>query len=197
VKSDWFKLFFEGTRRHHHRLLYLSLGLFAAFVTAAGTLTVDRIMSRNIPSAEITSLFTQGNVPSSSFPGTQALRVGIRGTANNYEHGDLKMEVRVVDLNGRALSIIVPQDKEKYPQWSQFEKETGNFGYTFDLQPDNKTYTIFKTLELPYFLFAPANDKEPFTFVVSARLLTPKLESLAIRDSDFIEAPQNVQPAAP
>ena len=119
---------------------------------------------------------------------------GIRGTANHYENGALRMEIRVVDLKGRALSIIVPKNKNKFPNWSEFEKEKGNFGYTFELQPDNKSYSIFKTMELPYFLFAPPKDKEPFTFVVSARLLTQQRESLAIRDSDFIEAPRDVQP---
>jgi len=197
VKSGWFERFFEGTRHHHHRVLYLTLGLLAAFVTAAGTLMVDRVMSRNVPSAEITSLFTQGNVTSSAFPGTSALRVGIRGTANNYQNGNLKMEIRVVDLKGRAVPIIEPKDGAKDTQWRQFEKENGNFGYTFDLQPDDKSYSIFKTLELPYFLFAPQDSREPLTFVVSARLLTPKLESLAIRDSDFIEAPRDIQSSPP
>ena len=99
------------------------------------------------------------------------------------------MEIRVMDIKGRALPIIPPADPDQIPLWSEFQKEKGNFGYTFDLQPDSKSYSIFKTLELPYALFAPQDGKRPFTFVVSARLLTAGRESLAIRDSDFIEAP--------
>lgn len=189
------KRLLQGTDKHRHRLMLLLLALLVAALTAGTTLLIDRLTNRNMPSAEITSLFTQPNVPAVSFSDSPALRVGIRGTANNYQDGTLKMEIRIVDLKGRALPIIVPKDKEKYPLWSQFEKENSNFGYTFELQPDDKSFSIFKTLELPYFLFTPPDNKGPFTFVVSARLLTPDRESLAIRDSDFIEAPRNVEPA--
>ncbi len=190
--GDWVQDFLKKTRHHKQRLKLLVLALLVALVTAVAMAMFDRFMYRNIPGAEITSLFTQSNVPSSDFNGMPALRVGIRGTANNYEDSRLKMEIRVVDLKGRALPILAPEDSQKFQKWSQFEKEKGNFGYTFDLHPDNKSFSIFKTLELPYFLFTPPTDKHPFTFVISARLLTSERESLAIKDSEFIESPPNI-----
>lgn len=189
----WFRRQIKKTARHPQHLKLLTVMLVVAFATALGMVLFEKIVNREIPSAEIESLFTQSNVPSTDFQGMSALRVGIRGTASNCENQDLNLEIRTVDLEGRALPVVIPQDLKNLLKLSEFEKEKDNFGYTFALKADNKSYSIFKTVELPYFLFIPPNSKHPYTFVVSARLLTSNKESLAVKDSGFVEAPSNLQ----
>lgn len=190
----WFRREFKKTAQRPQRLKLLIMMLFVAFATAFGMVLFEKMVNRDIPSAEIASLFTQSNVPSTDFQGMPALRVGIRGAASNCQDQELNIEIRTVDLEGRALPVVLPQDLNKFLKLAEFEKEKGNFGYTFKLKPDDKSYSIFKTVELPYFLFIPADSRHPYTFVVSARLLTSNKESLAVKDSGFVEAPSNLQP---
>jgi len=190
----WIKRNFKRTQGQWQRMKLYVMMLLAALATAAGMKIFEDAASHGVPAAEITSLVVDGTVPSRDFFEAPAVRVRVKGTAKNCQGKTVRVEVRVMDMEGRPLPLILPEEREKYRKWPRYKKEKGNFGFTFETQPEDQFYSVSKAVVLPYFLFVPEDAGRPFTFFVSARIVTSRREALALKDSDFIEAPVQIEP---
>ena len=191
----WIKRHFNRTRGQWKRMKVYMMMLLVALATAVSMKIFEDASSHGVPAAEITSLVVDGNVPSRDFSSAPAFRVRVKGTAKNCQDKIVRLEVRVMDMEGKPLPLIVPDDRETYRKWPRYKKEKGNFGFTFEAEPEDPFYSISKSVVLPYFLFVPADAGRPFTFFISARVVTSKREALALKDSDFVEAPARIEPA--
>lgn len=190
----WIRHNFKRSKGQWQRMKLYVMVLLAAVATAVGMKIMESAASHGIPSAEINSLIVDGSVKSRDFFEAPALRVRVKGTAKNCQGKTVRVEVRVMDPEGKPLPLIIPEDREKFRKWPRYKKEKGNFGFTFEAVPEDPFYSISKAVTLPYFLFIPEDAGRPFTYFVSARVLTSKREALALKDTDFIEAPEAINP---
>ena len=185
----WVKRYFKSTQAQWRRIKLLGMMLFVAFLAAMGTIIFEKsLYYHGVPEAEIITFVEKGS-RSPDFFQMPALRVRVKGTARNCQSRAVQVEIRVMDSDGKPLPLLIPEDREKYRKWPRFKKEKGNFGYSFEDKPDDAFYSISKTVDLPYFLFVPADAEQPFNFFVSTRIITSRREALALKDTDFLEAP--------
>src|SRR3990167_8688630 len=77
--------------------------LLVALATAVSMKIFEDASSHGVPAAEITSLVVDGNVPSRDFSSAPAFRVRVKGTAKNCQDKIVRLEVRVMDMEGRRL----------------------------------------------------------------------------------------------
>jgi hypothetical protein len=190
----WIRHNFKRSKGQWHRMKLYVMVLLAAVATAVGMKILEGAASHGVASAEINSLIVDGSVPSRDFFEAPALRVRVKGTAKNCQGKTVRVEVRVMDPEGKPLALIIPEDREKFRKWPRYKKEKGNFGFTFEAVPEDPFFSISKAVTLPYFLFIPEDAGRPFTYFVLARVLTSKREALALKDTDFIEAPAAINP---
>ncbi len=190
----WIRRHFKRTQGQWKRMKLYVMMLVVAVATVAGMKIFENISSHGVPAADITSLVVDRDVTSRDFSGAPAVRVRVKGTAKNCQDKTVRLEVRVMDMEGKPLPLIVPDDRETFRKWPRYKKEKGNFGFTFESEPEDPFYSISKAVVLPYFLFVPADAGRPFTFFISARVVTSKREALALKDSDFIEVPAQIEP---
>ncbi|MBV9463008.1 MAG: serine/threonine protein kinase [Verrucomicrobiae bacterium] len=176
-----------GTQLGRLKLLIMMLGV--AFATAMGVLAFEKSVFQGMPTADITSLTAQENVKSREFYDWPGVRVRIKGTARNCQDRVLMVEVRAMDADGRPLPLQIPTDRSTFRRWPHYKKESGHFGYTFEAKPEEAFFSISRVVDLPYDLFVPQDAPRPFTYFVSARVITARREALALRDTDFLTAP--------
>jgi tRNA A-37 threonylcarbamoyl transferase component Bud32 len=185
----WVNRYFKATQKQWQRIKLLGMMLFVAFATAVGMMIFERMVGRGMPAADVNCVVIGNNVQAVEFYEAPSLRLRIKGTARNCGGKNVQIELRVMDSDGRPLALQIPADREKYRKWPRFKKEKGNFGFTFEAKPEDAFYSFTRTVDLPYFLFVPPASEKPFTFFVSARVLTSTREALALKDTDFLEAP--------
>jgi serine/threonine protein kinase len=190
----WIKRNFTRSQAQWQRFKLLAMMLTVALGTAIGVTLFEKTVSGGVPDAEITSLVVDQNVPSRDFMEAPSVRVRIKGTAQNCQRKTVRVEVRAMDAEGKPLPVIVPTDPETFRKWPRYKKEKGNFGYTFDARPEEPFYSISKAVTLPYFLFIPSDAPKPYPFFLSIRVLTSRGEALALKDTDFIEGPDQIDP---